>query len=1217
MKPNTRHFITFVSILAILSTLLAACRAIPQPATPTPATTPTTPAPLPPQVIQVSPARSEEQPLDAPVQLVFDQPMEPASVQAAFTVEPATGGDFEWPTPRIMQFKPARKGFERATRYTVALKKNARSQAGLMLEAPVQFHFTTVGFLEVTAVQPAEGTTEVATDAIVTVLFNRPVVPLTGIEDQDNLPQPLTFVPPVRGKGEWLNTSIYIFTPNENEGFEPATTYKARVAAGLTDTTGGVLADDFTWEFTTVMPAVVATHPDADTVYVSTEPAIHVAFNQPMDREFAEAAFELKSLVTGEVVVGTFEWHDEGLIQPRGYAYEPYRWSWSRGEGPERVGVETMSFTPSQPLDFSTAYKASVARGAKGTKGGAGTQKPYVWTFDTIDYPRIVNTDPADGDQRADPWGGLEIAFSSPMDPESINGNFTIRPTVAATKVFTYWWDSNTQLEISFPIEPNTDYAVTLSGDVQGRYGHKVGQDTTIRWRTRARDPLIYLHAPYHVGTYNAYTQTLAYVTVRNVSQVNFALYRMPMDDFLRTNGEDWWRHWDNYRGDEENLIRQWSLDVKPPLNQRRIYGTNLAGDAGGQEQALPLQPGLYYLEVWADPEAVYPEAEPSLPGEVEKRILVVSRHNLSLKTTATESLVWATDLRSGDVLPDLPVVVMDEDGAVLAEGRTDSDGVFAGAHRRSLDRWARVFAFVGDPELGPVSGRAPDDFAAATNWWDDGISPWKFDLPVESTLDSFAAYFFTDRPIYRPGQKVYLKGILRNDDDAHYSLPTGDDEVHVVIEDSQGTKVFEDGLPLSDMGTLDGEFALGEEAALGVYYIEATYEEEDFHANFQVAEYRKPEFQVRVETDKSEYAQGDEINVTAQATYFFGGPVANAEVRYTVLSADHFFNYQGKGWWDFTDYDFSRRGEYYGSYGELIANGTGVTDAEGRFTFSLEADITEQIASQRFTLEVSVTDVNNQEVSDRTEAIVHKGLYYIGLRPERYVGKAGEKNSVNLITVDWASDPSPNRELTVVFAEHNWYSVRKQAEDGRYYWESIVEDVPVFTTTVETDDDGEAVVSFTPKKGGIYKVTASGLPPFIPPKGGGAPAPPPPRGAPPLPTPPWGAPPLPPPQLGGNVGGRSAVPPTCGSAGSITSTGDRRTTTASTWWPTSGSTGSATRRPSSSPTPTRAWSRPSSPSNGDTSTAIGFRLSRPTQSRSRSPSPRTSFPMSSSRWSS
>jgi uncharacterized protein YfaS (alpha-2-macroglobulin family) len=1024
--------------------------------------------PLPPQVIHISPERGEEQALDAAVELVFDQPMNAETVEAAFTIEPAVSGDFEWISDRTVQFKPAVKGFARATRYTVIVEESATSAEDLPMDEPVQFRFNTVGFLEIGAVQPADGTTEVATDAVVTVLFNRPVVPLTAIEDQDNLPQPLTFVPPVRGTGEWLNTSIYLFTPDQ-EGFEPATTHKARIAVGLTDTTGGVLADDFTWEFTTIMPAVVATHPDVDTIYVSPEPTIYVAFNQPMDHTSTEDAFQLKSLATGEVVEGTFEWQDGGLILPSGYAYEPYQWLWDQGEGPERVGAETMSFTPSEPLDFAVTYRAMVATGAKGARGDVGTQQPYEWVFDTIAYPYVVTTEPTNGEQRANPWGGLEISFSSPMDPESINGNFTISPPVSETEVYTYWWDSDTNLEISFPIGPSSEYELTIGGEVQGRYGHKLGADTIIRWRTRAYDPLVYLHAPYRLGTYSAYTETFAYVTARNVSQVNFALYRMPLKDFLRANGSDSWDYWRDYAGDSANLVRRWTLDVSPPLNARRVYRTRLASEE--DEDGL-LNPGLYYLEVWADPSAIYPEAQPSTPGEPAKEMLVVSRHSLSLKTAATESLVWATDLNSGEVLPDLPVVVMDEHANVLVQGTTDREGVFAGDEHRPVDRWSPVLAFVGDAD------NPGERFAAAISEWSDGITPWQFDLPVEYYEYDYTGYFFTDRPIYRPGQTVYFKGILRQDDDAHYDLPPDTVDLHIAIYDPEGKALFDEMLSPNDMGTVNGEFALDEEAALGIYSIRAThtaYKDQEFYTSFQVAEYRKPEFQVEVETDQPEYVHGDEINVTALATYFFGGPVANAQVRYVVLSADYYFNYQGKGWWDFVDYDYSR-GQGGGYYGERIADGEGITDDEGRFTFSLEADIAEQIASQRFTLEVTVTDVNNQEVSNRTEAIVHKGLYYIGLRPERYVGKTGEENSVNIITVDWASDPSPKRELTAVFAEHRWYSVQKQAEDGRYYWESVVEDIPVFTTTVTTDGDGEAVAGFTPETGGIYKVIVSGL---------------------------------------------------------------------------------------------------------------------------------------------
>ncbi|HDD24905.1 MAG TPA: hypothetical protein ENF52_05670, partial [Chloroflexi bacterium] len=677
------------------------------------------------------------------------------------------------------------------------------------------------------------------------------------------------------------------------------------------------------------------------------------------------------------------------------------------------------------------------------------------------------HTRPADGEVGVAPWDGLVVEFLTPMDPQSINHNFSIQPPVTQTEVFTYWWDNNTHLEISFPTEPNTDYAVTLSGEIRDRYGHPLGEDTTIHWSTRGYRPMVDLTVPGRTGTYNAYTSTHVALTVRNLGLVHFALYRMSLDDFLATNGEDQWSAWKKYHGDWEQLIRQWSQEVSPPVNQSRIYSLELTNENGTR-----LPPGIYYLEVWGDYDSIYPQALPVMgwdDDDIQRHILVVSRYNVSLKTTSSEALVWVTDMRSGDVVPNVPVIVMDEKGHFISEGMTDEDGVFVADEHKPYDMWKPIFAFVGDPE------HPDDDFAAHINRWSGGIQPWNFDLPIEEYSQPLSAYFFTDRPIYRPGQEVYFKGVLRYDDDAHYTLPPADQPVRVAIYDAQGTKVYEEKLSLSDMGTLNGALTLEEEAPLGTYHIEASYGKYDFGTSFRVAEYRKPEFQVTVDTDRAEYVQGDTIRVSAQATYFFGGPVANAEVRYAILTNDVYFRYPGPGWWSFADYrdwDWWWEG---GAYGELVTEGEGTTDAEGRFTFRVEADITEYLSSQRFTLEVTVTDVNHQQVSNRTDAVIHKGMYYIGMRPQSYVGQVDKESAVEIITVDWAGDPSAGRSLEVTAGKRTWYSVKKQMEDGRYYWESVTEDTPVYTTTVTSDANGEAVVHFTPQEGGVYYVRAVG----------------------------------------------------------------------------------------------------------------------------------------------
>ncbi|MER3514413.1 MAG: hypothetical protein C4310_08500, partial [Chloroflexota bacterium] len=94
--------------------------------------------------------------------MVFDQPMNRASVEAAFEVSPPVEGTFSWPDDRTVQFKP-KQPLDRDKVYVATIKTDAKSAAGLSLTAPLRFKFATVGFLEVAQVIPAPNTREVET----------------------------------------------------------------------------------------------------------------------------------------------------------------------------------------------------------------------------------------------------------------------------------------------------------------------------------------------------------------------------------------------------------------------------------------------------------------------------------------------------------------------------------------------------------------------------------------------------------------------------------------------------------------------------------------------------------------------------------------------------------------------------------------------------------------------------------------------------------------------------------------------------------------------------------------------------------------------------------------------------------------------------------------------------------------------------------------------
>ena len=1060
--------------------------------TDTPAPPPTPAGPFPPLVVAAVPERGAEQPLDTPIELTFDQPMDRASVEKAFAIEPGASvdGAFEWVDDQTVRFA-LNNGWQRGQRYRVRVVESAEGQAGLKMERPFEFNFSAQGFLSVTSVQPAANSAEVSPDALVLVMFSRPVAPLGAAAG--TLPDPLTFTPPVSGRGEWLNTATYQFTPDT--GFEPATQYTARIAAGLTDVSGAALLEpDFEWAFTTVSPAVAASLPTPGDMYVSQSPVISVAFNQLMNHTAVEQNLQLVDLAGGAALTGSFSWQSGGVIPPSDPNAQ-YDYSGEPPAEPQPVGVETVAFMPDSLLQPGGEYQLLLPKGVA-SKAGAPTAADYRADFSVSPLPVVVSTNPPDGEQFADMWQGVDITFNAPMNPASIalDQSLFIEPEVAATDVYTYWANSDTQLSIGFPRQPNTAYTVTLTTRAESRYGQPLGEPARIRWQTLRQSPYVYLVSP-KVGVYNGYQpQTYIYMTVRNVAGVDFSLYRLPEADFRQLSPQSYrgferGYEWDKYRPRAENLLGQWQQSVDPAAFENTVYKVDVSQALGGE----PLPPGLYYLEASAPPDSFFPEAQGSDPAEAtDRQILIVSKRNLSLKRGGGELLVWLTDLQTGQPVGGVPLR-FDAPAAGQQTETTANDGVATFSYQLTPDTmYAENLVFTGQPD------RPDENFAVASSGWGAGIQPFEFNNISGGSFTYSRAYggvIYPERRLYRPGQTVYFKGVVRADNDARYSVPSAVPTVTVTIYDPQYRPVFSSTERLNAFGTYNGQFMLDEEASLGSYQLEAVLNDPVWqtqnvgYTSFAVAEYRKPEFLVTAATDRPEVVAGQDVTLSVQADFFAGGPVANAPVRWTLLSDDFYFDYQGQGYYNFTAEDSSRSHNYnpaYGyGFGQQLGSGEGVTDADGRFSVTVPADLTGRLNSQTFTFDVAVTGLNNQEVAAQARTIVHQSEVVVGVRSLSGVGRIGEPNEVEVLAVDWQSQPVANQKVEVLVTREDWYSVQtldpeasQLNPDPQYYWTNLVNNIAIFTDTVTTAADGTATVSFTPDDGGSYKIYARAVDP-------------------------------------------------------------------------------------------------------------------------------------------
>ncbi|NJN99853.1 MAG: alpha-2-macroglobulin, partial [Anaerolineales bacterium] len=1000
--------------------------------TPLPATSPTptpTSPPPPPQVaytpvatdtvspiiVQRFPRRGEELQPDGSIELTFDRAMDQAATAGAFTLQVAAAppqkvdGQITWPDPqgRTMRFTPGQP-LDRATVYDAILTQSATAEDGAPLAEPFTFRFSTPGYLEVTQVMPADGTTNVETDATITVMFNRPVVALTSLEQAENFPQPLEFEPAVAGTGEWLNTSIYVFKPEKP--MSGGTTFKVRVSPDLTDAAGQtVMAGAFEWSFTTQPPEVVFVSPTDGQTLVPIETPVRVTFNQPVDPQSVEINFSLNA---------------GGFFGGGGV------------EGQFQVVGETLTFTPTERLEFDTTYQVTLAAGITSVAGGQGMVSPYTFSFTTVPLPKIVSTEPQNGERAAYPYTDFRITFNTPISPATVMPHISMIPPlpITPTEVYTYYspWDNT--FSIGFGAKPSTDYEVRITPGIEDPYGNKTQENLTVRFRTAPLPPTYQLRIPDLIGTYDAGLAARMIVSYVNLTDLNLRLFRL---DPLLIQRPYW--EWNDFAPAGGDLVREWSERLEAAVDKQSFHTIDLVEGGGA------LEPGLYYLE------ADSPQIPDDQYNDKQRHIMVVSETNLTLKTGQYDTLVWATNLASGQPTPGLEVTFFDDERSRLGTATTDASGV-ARLDLGKRDNRSAILAVV----LPDANGNG---FTAVAENWAQGISPYDFGLNnVTYGLPQYTAHIYTDRPIYRPGQTVNFKTILRTEDDVKFGRPDLR-QVHLIVRNPNYETIVDQMMEVSPAGTLNGEVKLEDGAALGSYAIAIDFDNQYFEHYFQVSAYRAPEFEVTVDPAQTEAKRGESIAATINTSYFFGGPLAGADVSWNILAESYRFDPAQLGGYSFDDTDdpyvcFDCWWWYQDSVPQPVLSGSGQSDASGQLLIEVdgpELDSLLTAGSQKIIIEATATGLDNQVISGRAEVILHKGDYYSGLSPQEYVADAGEETAVDLVAVDWDANRLPAKELDVQIIRYEWVNTFV-AEGGGGYWSSETKTELVDEFTVTTD---------------------------------------------------------------------------------------------------------------------------------------------------------------------
>ncbi len=382
--------------------------------------------------------------------------------------------------------------------------------------------------------------------------------------------------------------------------------------------------------------------------------------------------------------------------------------------------------------------------------------------------------------------------------------------------------------------------------------------------------------------------------------------------------------------------------------------------------------------------------------------LIVQSDLDIIAKSSRDEVFVFAENMLTGKPWPAVRLLVSNGQ-EVFAEETTGEDGVFRKSYKQLGDTAdVRVFAVMEGNVASNVVGL--EGVGVAKGLADRG-------------------YLYTDRPAYRAGDLVHVRGCVRQVSDDRYTVPTGK-KYRLQAFDPRNRVLREEEVTLGQFGTFHAHFPLPETSPQGEYRVLIADEEEhQYQGTFLVQEYKLEPVHLVVDTPRHVYYRGEKIEGTIRAEFYHGAPLAGRQLAYQLAGEP---------------------------------SQTATTNEKGEVKFELPTR--EFLESQILPLVVTLPERN---LALAVNFFLATQGFGISLETVRPVYVAGESFEVSLATNDAEGKPIAEKLTLRV--------LQRTSVDGKV-GERLVEEHPL-----ETDKDGKARQTLTLAEGGQYIFRAVG----------------------------------------------------------------------------------------------------------------------------------------------
>ncbi|HYK92385.1 MAG TPA: MG2 domain-containing protein [Acidobacteriota bacterium] len=488
----------------------------------------------------------------------------------------------------------------------------------------------------------------------------------------------------------------------------------------------------------------------------------------------------------------------------------------------------------------------------------------------------------------------------------------------------------------------------------------------------------------------------------------------------------------------------------------RKFTIPKLQGKKSFEVVGIPVKaPGFYVVEIESEILGAALLGNPK-PMYVPTTALVT---NLAVhfKWGIDQSLVWVTTLDKATPVDQANIQIRDCEGKVRAEGKTDRNGVARFQSLPDQQSLPRCSAMRQQEGL-LVTAQLSDDMAFVHSSWNEGIEPWRFQLPFEWQPHLTAAHTILDRSLFRAGETVHMKHILRRHVTAGFSLePASENPDSLVIQHLGSDQRYEQQLKWDANGIAESTWTIPKEARLGEYEIllsggnktpsdagSTNHSGGTISGSFRVEEYRVPLMRALIRPPSQPLVSPSDVPVDLTVTYLGGGAAGNLPIKFRYDIHPRYV----PGFEGFEDYTFSN-----GAVKEGLVRGE--PEEEESQTLKLKStDLTlDKLGSARTTItglqkidkpeeilaELEFKDPNSEIVTSSSRISLWSAERLIGIRPDSWaLSKDALKFRVAVVSL--TGKPVASAPVRVDLFERKTYSHRTRLVGGFYAYEHSTE---------------------------------------------------------------------------------------------------------------------------------------------------------------------------------